>query len=95
MRISNIKEYDSSFKPYSFQLSDDFSFTTLSSLDGLKKNSITFLKDIKFLKSFLASYKTQKIDQVYLLIEESFFNSLKSQPQFSFFKQNFFRHWNG
>ena len=37
----------------------------------------------------MASYETQKIDQVYLLIEESFFNSLKSQPQFSFL-ENFF-----
>ena len=89
MRISDIKEYDSSFRPYSFQLEDDFSFSTLSSLDTLKENAITFLKNIKFLKSFLASFKTQKIHQVYLLIEENFFDSLKSQPEFPFLSEIF------
>lgn len=83
MRPFEITEYDPSFVPHSFQLADDFSFATLSSLETLRPNSITFLKNKKFLNHFLESYKTQKIHQVYLLIEQELFNSIESRSEFN------------
>ena len=60
MHYGQIKQYDSSFTPHSFQLEEDFEFETLSSLDFLWPKSISFLKNEKILKSFLSSYQKTK-----------------------------------
>ena len=53
MRVSEIKTHDPSFGPYTCRLAEDFQFVTLSALDEIKPNSITFVKNRRLLQQFL------------------------------------------
>ena len=91
MRLSEIGRYDSSFESHFCHLPKDVSFSTLSPLNAIKPNSITFLKNKVFLKEFLQSQycKEKSIRQVYLLIAKSFFETLRTQPEFNILSEVF------
>ena len=77
MRVSEIKTHDPSFGPYTCRLAEDFQFITLSALDEIKPNSITFVKNRRLLQQFLDSAEQQKLENNYLLVEEQLLPSLR------------------
>ncbi|MCY4643854.1 MAG: UDP-3-O-(3-hydroxymyristoyl)glucosamine N-acyltransferase [Bacteriovoracales bacterium] len=89
MKCSQIGEYDRSFDPHFSHLPEDFSFRTLSSLDFIKPDSITFLKNKKLLSVFLQSEREKKIERAYLLVEKKFFTELKSSPEYDILSKTF------